>query len=215
MKAAVSLKALKNKDRMCVETAVEVLPPPVREVILEERVVVTIMPEIYTFWKQNLPGVITSPIGVAVDEKSGIVFFLTFPTTRFARVMYIGLPMSIAGNGKPGRNNGKSSSFTQPTGLCIFDNLIFLCDAGNSCIRIIDVSYITKRGYRRGKVDGNVRVEESTDQTGTDDEISVPRKSTVGYSLTLLNASESKLKRPIDICCGRVVPGMFARTVRG
>ena len=208
MKTAVSLKALKNKDRMCVETAVEVLSPPVQEAIPEERVVITIVPEIYTFWKQNLPGVVKCPVGVAVDEKSGIVFFsdISNPTVCKSDLHCPANVSSIAGNGKPGRNNGRSSSFTQPAGLCIFDNLIFLCDAGNSCIRIVDVSSITKRGYRRGKVDGNVHVEESTDQTGTDDEIPVPGKSTVTYSLTLLNASESKLKRPVDICCGRVVP---------
>ena len=97
----------------------------------------------------------------------------------------------IAGNGKPGRNNEKSSSFSQPAGLCIFDNLIFVCDAGNACIQIIAVSSINKHRNHRGKVDGNVRVEESTDQTETDDEIPVPGKSTVTYSLTLLNSSET------------------------
>ena len=207
MKAAVPLKALKNKDRMCVETAVEVLSPPVQEAIPQERIVVTIVPEIYTFWKQNLPGVIKCPIGVAVDDKSGIVFFSDISNHMvYKSDLHCPANVSpIAGNGKPGRNNGKSSSFSQPAGLCIFDNLIFVCDDGNACIQIIDVSSINKHRNRRGKVDGNVCVEESTDQTETDDEIPVPRKSTVIYSLTLLNSSESKLKRPIDIF-GHVFP---------
>ena len=108
MKAAVSLKALKNKDRMCVKTAVEVLSPPVQEAIPQERMVVTIVPEIYTFWKQNLPGVIKCPIGVAVNDKSGIVFFSDISNHTVSKSgLHCPANVSpIAGNGKPGRNNG-------------------------------------------------------------------------------------------------------------
>ena len=58
MRKAVSLKALKNKDRMSVETAIEVLGPEVQRAIPSGPVVVTLIPEVYTFWRQNRPGCI-------------------------------------------------------------------------------------------------------------------------------------------------------------
>lgn len=49
MKKTVTLKALKKKDRMSIETAIEVLSPEVQRAILADDVVTTIVPEIYTF----------------------------------------------------------------------------------------------------------------------------------------------------------------------
>ena len=56
MKKVVTLKALKNKGRMSVETAFEVLSPKVHQVIPTQNIVTTIVSEIYTFWHQNRPG---------------------------------------------------------------------------------------------------------------------------------------------------------------
>ena len=50
MKKAVILKALKKKDRMSAETAVEVLPFQVLWAIPTDDVIATIVLEIYTFW---------------------------------------------------------------------------------------------------------------------------------------------------------------------
>ena len=47
MKRAASLKALKNKDRMSLETALEVFHPNVQRAIPTQDVV-TLVPEIYT-----------------------------------------------------------------------------------------------------------------------------------------------------------------------
>lgn len=55
MKKAMTLKALKNKPRMSVKTPVEVLSPEVQWAIPTKDVVSTIVPEIYTFWRQNRP----------------------------------------------------------------------------------------------------------------------------------------------------------------
>lgn len=46
---------------MSVETAVEVLLPEVQQAIPKDGIVATIVPELYTFWRQNRPGVLTYP----------------------------------------------------------------------------------------------------------------------------------------------------------
>ena len=62
VKKAVSLKALKNKDRMSVETALEVFSPEVQKALPKEDVVLTIVPEIYTFWRQTGQGPWCAPL---------------------------------------------------------------------------------------------------------------------------------------------------------
>ena len=75
MKNAVTIKALKNKDRMSVETAVEMISPEVQRAIPKEDVVTTIVPKIYTFWRQNRPGTLACPVDTAVHQTSGTIFF--------------------------------------------------------------------------------------------------------------------------------------------
>ncbi len=71
MKKVVTLKALKNKGRMSVETAFEVLSPKVHQVIPTQNIVTTIISEIYTFWHQNRPGAISCPVYVVVHVATG------------------------------------------------------------------------------------------------------------------------------------------------
>ena len=74
MNKAVTIMALKNKDRMSVETAVEVFLPEVQRAIPKD-VVTAIVPEIYTFWQQNRPGTLACPVDIAVHQTSGTIFF--------------------------------------------------------------------------------------------------------------------------------------------
>ena len=46
---------------MSVELVVEVFSPKVQKAIPIQDVVTTIVPEIYTFWRQNRPGIINCP----------------------------------------------------------------------------------------------------------------------------------------------------------
>ncbi|KAL9962382.1 hypothetical protein ACROYT_G031481 [Oculina patagonica] len=75
MKKAVSLKALKNKDQMSVETALEIFHPNVQRAIPAQDVIITLVPEIYTFWRQNRPGNILCPLDITIHKESGSIFF--------------------------------------------------------------------------------------------------------------------------------------------
>ena len=74
-KKTVSLKAPKNKDRMSVETALEVFSSELQKALPKEDVVITIVPEIYTFWRQNRPGTMAYLLDAAMHQESGSVFF--------------------------------------------------------------------------------------------------------------------------------------------
>ena len=49
---------------------------------------------------------------------------------------------SVASESNSGLLDGRKSLFHNPSGLCIYANLIFVCDNGNASIRIIDISTI-------------------------------------------------------------------------
>ena len=82
LKTAVSLKALKNKDRMSVETALEVFSPEIQKLLPKEDVVVTIVPEIYTFWRQNRPGTVICPVELSFINKLVLSFLLTIEDNK-------------------------------------------------------------------------------------------------------------------------------------
>ena len=131
---AVTIKALKNKDRMSVEAAVEVLSPEVQRAIPTEDVVTTIVPEIYTFWRQNRPGILTCPVDVAVHQPTGTIFFSDQFTHQIMK-SDLHCPAnlsSIAGESNSGLRDGRKSLFQNPSLLCIYANLIFVCDSGNA-----------------------------------------------------------------------------------
>ena len=52
---------------------------------------------------------------------------------------------SIAGEDSSGLRDGRNSLFQNPSGLCIYVNLIFVCDSGNASIRIIDISRLVSK----------------------------------------------------------------------
>ena len=47
---------------------------------------------------------------------------------------------SIAGESNSGLRDGRKSLFQNPSLLCIYANLIFVCDSGNASISVIDIS---------------------------------------------------------------------------
>ena len=56
IKKSVSLKTLRNKDRMDVETAVEIHRKAIQDFIPDERVSATLVPELkFKHWKKNGP----------------------------------------------------------------------------------------------------------------------------------------------------------------
>lgn len=201
---SVSLKALKNKDRMSVETALEIFSPQVQCSLPKEDVLVTIIPEIYTFWRQNRPGVLQCPVGVAVHYPTG-TFFTTDYNLNQIMCCDLHCPVSvtsIAGEKQPGYRDGKKSLFHEPSGICLFNNLLFICDTGNSLIRVTDVA----RLLSRKKNAATLHVDESDD---TEDNIPIASKYTVTQTLNLVSTSKTPLSRPFAICTGRKLSGDF------
>ena len=147
MKSAVTLKALKNKDRMSVETAIEVLTPEVQRTIPTDDIVTTIVPEIYTIWRQNRPGILKCPVDAAVHQPTETIFF----SDQFAHQIMMSdlycpaMLSSIAGENTSGLRDGRKSLFQNPSGLCIYANLIFVCDSSNASIRIIYIFRLVSR----------------------------------------------------------------------
>ena len=90
----------------------------------------------------------TCPIDATVYEPSGTLFFTDAATNQV--VMYsLHCPATLAvlagENGVVGFRDGKKSLFKTPTGLCLHGHLLFVCDSGNSALRIVDVSRLLSR----------------------------------------------------------------------
>ena len=89
MKQAVTMKALKNIDRMSVETALEVISPSDQSAMPYELIVATIVPEIYTFWRQNRPGAVACPMMQLCPNILERCFSLTLLQTKLSCVICI------------------------------------------------------------------------------------------------------------------------------
>lgn len=190
MRAAVSLKALKNKDRMCVETAVEVLTPSVCEALSKEKGIVTFVPELYTYWKQNLPGIVKCPFDAAIDEKTGIVFFTDIQSQKIFKSDFHcpANVVCVAGQESIGHRDGKNAAFKEPAGICLHGTSLYVGDAGNGCIRVDDVSAFLKKN-RCGNHDVPAEDEEDT--------IPIQTKSSVTHTLNLMSTGPHALKKTI------------------
>lgn len=202
VKKAVSLKALKNKDRMSVETALEVFTPSLQRVLPKEDVVLTIVPEIYTFWRQNRPNTVICPVDVVIHQETGTVFFSDY---QLNQVMSCDLHCpatltSVAGDSQSGCRDGKKSLFCEPSGLCLYKNLIFVCDSGNAAIRVIDIARLVSRKKNAATLDDS-----SNESQEQEDNIPIVEKYSVTSTLGLISTSQTPLMRPFSICCGRKI----------
>lgn len=208
MRKAVSLKALKNKDRMSVETAIEVLGPEVQRAIPSGPIVVTLISEVYTFWRQNRPGCIQCPVDVTVYEGTGRLFFTDIKqhqvmTSDFHSPSNV---VVVAGTaGKPGMKDGARAHFSEPSGICIWETLLFVCDSSNGSVRVVDIEVFVSRGRRSQHVAG---VSESVENMeGEDcDPAGDPKEKTAPVStleLISLQRPAVCLQRPFAICAGR------------
>ena len=90
---------------------------------------------------------------------------------------------SIAGESNSDLRDGRKSLFLNLSLLCIYANLIFVCDSGNASIRVIDISRLVSR-----KKNDTLFVEanESEDQ---DDTIPIARKYTIICTLSLISTT--------------------------
>ena len=198
MKRAASLKALKNKDRMSVETALEVFHPNVQRAIPTQDVV-TLVPEIYTFWRQNRPGNILCHLDITIHQESGSIFeFFSDHTSNQIMKCDLYSPsnvISIAGGKEPGKRDGQTCSFRKPSGLCSFKTILLVSDSGNGCIRAVDFARLVTRSRNRVTLD--VPCDEELEN---EDDTPIERKITVTTTLALRTTSRHFLQRPFSIC---------------
>ena len=202
MKKAVTLKALKNKDRMSVETALEVFSPKVSCAIPAKDIVTTIVPEIYTFWKQNRPGTVLCPVDVIVHHPTGTIFFTDQKANQvmMSNLHCPAMVSSVAGESKSGLRDGKNSLFKNPSGICIYNNLLFISDTGNSSIRVVDISRIVSK-----KKDAAVLEETELANENQEDAIPLTSKHTITTTIKLISTSSRQLLKPFSICIGRLL----------
>ena len=200
MKKAVSLKALKNKDRMSVETALEIFHPNVQRAIPAQDVIITLVPEIYTFWRQNRPGNILCPLDITIHKESGSIFFSDHTANQIMKcdLHSPSNVISIAGGKEPGNKDGQTCSFREPSGLCSFKTILFVCDSGNGSIRAVDFARLVTRSRNRVTLDVPCDEEQENE-----DNIPIERKITVTTTLALRSSSRHFLQRPFSICTGR------------
>ena len=186
MKKAVSLKALKNKDRMSVETALEIFHPNVQRAIPAQDVIITLVPEIYTFWRQNRPGSILCPLDITIHKESGSIFFSDHTANQIMKcdLHSPSNVISIAGGKEPGNKDGQTCSFREPSGLCSFKTILFVCDSGNGSIRAVDFARLVTRSRNRVTLDVPCDEEQ-------ENEVNIPieRKITVTTTLALGSSS--------------------------
>jgi len=109
IKKSVSLKTLRNKDRMDVETAVEIHRKAIQDSIADKRVSTTLVPELeFKHWKNNGTSLLSYPIGLAFSPKHSRLFI----TDRLLHAVFMvdmHCPANvrlIAGGGEPGHTNG-------------------------------------------------------------------------------------------------------------
>ena len=116
MKRATSLKALKNKDLMSVETALEVFHPNVQRAIPTQDIVVTLVPQIYTFWRQNRPGNTLCPLDITIHQESCSTFFSDHTANQIMNcdLHSPSIVISIAGGKEPGKRDGQTCFFKNP-----------------------------------------------------------------------------------------------------
>ena len=121
MRKEVTLSAVRNRDRMSVESMLLVAKPSVRDVIREVPLLVqTIIPETFRLYKGNPKGLIESPTGVCVGDH-GSLFITDNKKSRLflARLHY---PVDVT---------EVSRSLKHPNGVAYTSGIVFVADTGN------------------------------------------------------------------------------------
>ena len=121
MRKEVTLSAIRNRDRMSVESLLLIAKPSVRDVIREVPLLVqTIIPETFRLYKVNCKGVIENPTGVCVDDH-GSLFITDNKKSRLflARLHY---PVDVT---------EISKSLKHPNGVAYSNGIVFVANTGN------------------------------------------------------------------------------------
>ena len=145
IKKSVSLKAVRNKDRMDVETAVEIHRKAIQDSIPDERVSTTLVPELeFKHWKKNGASLLSYPVGLAFSPKHSRLFITD---RRLHAVLMVDMhcPANvtlIAGGGEPRHTNGygNKARFRNPAGFAVKESgKLYVCDQGNGRVRVVNL----------------------------------------------------------------------------
>lgn len=145
IKKCLSLKALRNKDRMDVETAVEIHREKVQNAIPDIRISTTLVPELeFKHWKKNGANLLKCPCGIAFSGK----YSKLFVTDRLLHAVYMvdmhcpsNVTLVTGGVGQGYVNGiGRKSKFNSPSGIAAHGDQLYICDQGNGRIRVVNVA---------------------------------------------------------------------------
>ena len=204
MKKYVSLNALRNKDRMDVETALEIHRKAVQDAIPDKKLVVTLVPELeFKFWKRNCGKPLQYPFDVCFVEK----FSKLLVTNREHHAVFMidmHCPCSvtlIAGGVQAGHSNGKGkdATFRNPSGIAFLDNILFVCDTGNGVMRAI---YINSLFYHASRINEDTE-DEGEKNTSEDCATRRVRNVTVRDLFVMSETDFNGLLSPVAICSSK------------
>ena len=169
IKKCVSLKALRNKDRMDVETALEIHRKEVQDSIPDEKVSTTLVPELeFKRWKKNRLSLLSYPVGLTFSPKHSRLFI----TNRRPHAIFIidmNCPANvtlIAGGGEPEHTNGRGSKarFKNPAGVAVREEELYVCDQGNGTIIVVNMGSFFCHASRIGQDDPDAEESQSEEE---------------------------------------------------
>lgn len=164
--AAVSAAALTNRDRMNVESAVEILSFELCDAIPKgKRLLVTIYPEVWTPLTRDCPASAVGCISGITCMPSGCTMFISDSANAKIFMARLRCPIQlteVAGGSDRGREDGfgGNAKFTLPAGLVYRDmgktgHFVFVADAAQSSLRAIDVGPVLNRAHKVYEGDGD------------------------------------------------------------
>ena len=72
-------------------------------------------------------------------------------------------------SGQPGMNDGRRECFPEPSKICVWETLLFVCDSSNGCICVVDEEmFVSKRTSNQHAADVSTESEESVQQVEAD-----------------------------------------------
>lgn len=121
MRQAVTLSAIRNRDRMSVEAMLLIAKPSVREVIRQiPRLVQTVVPEPFRLYIGNSKGVLVNPTGICIADHGSL--FITDNKTSCLFLARLHYPVEIT---------EVSRSLRGTIGITYANGAVFVADTGN------------------------------------------------------------------------------------
>ncbi|XP_014674326.1 PREDICTED: uncharacterized protein LOC106814524 [Priapulus caudatus] len=127
----LTLECVRNKDRMAVEPIVKLTRPVILQTLASiDKVVHTILPETYRFWKTNVPGTYQHPVAVCCGP-AGNLLVINFHQTH-GQLLQLRLhnPVDVTVLRK---------DLSKPIDVCYASGLAFVAEQGHRSMRYVDI----------------------------------------------------------------------------